>query len=549
MGPSPHTPGPAGAPQEPCGILATQAEPAAPGVESLHEGGAALVGAGEAPAGTLVCPEPEQRPDLWPWSARRREDGVLEIAGVSLTAVALDFATPAYVLDRADLRGRARVWSDAMAEEFWDGYGMAGGDAFYAAKALLCADVVDVVTQEGMGIDTASLGELLLTLRAGADPSRVGLHGNNKLDLEIETALLAGQGQGIERIFIDSLHEVAQVERIAASLDTTARVMVRLKTGIHAGGNEYIATSHEDQKFGVSVADGGAMEVVSAILASPHLQLLGFHNHIGSQIEGTEAFVAAVGVVMDFRARVQRELGVRTQEVDLGGGVGIAYTGADPVPTSAAEVARELAAAVRAAAERTDTDVPHVSVEPGRCVVGPTTVTLYRVGAVKDVTLEGGALRRYVSVDGGMSDNIRPALYGAAYTATLANRAPTGPWQRCRVVGKHCESGDVVVHDVDLPEDVRAGDLLAVPATGAYGWSMASNYNMMTKPGVLALEQGEARWIVCPQTLEDLMGLDPGLDAGLDAGLDVETGRGEGLGTAGGQAAGREAPGGAGPAH
>lgn len=168
---------------------------------------------------------------------------------------------------------------------------------------------------------------------------------------------------------------------------------------------------------------------------------------------------------------------------------------------------------MRSACEESGDPVPHVSVEPGRSVVGPTTLTLYRVGAVKDVTLEGGAVRRYVSVDGGMSDNIRPALYGAAYTATLANRTPTGPWQRSRVVGRHCESGDVVVHDVDLPANVAAGDLLAVPATGAYGWSMASNYNMFPKPGVLAVEDGAARWVLRPQTLADLMALDPGLDA------------------------------------
>ncbi len=480
------------------------------------EGGRTVPGrvpVGEAPAASLRAPEPGERPDLWPWTARRREDGVLVIGGCALDAVAEEFHTPVYLLDRADLAGRAQVWVCAMAEEFWEGYGMAGGDAFYAAKALLCADVVDVVTAQGMGVDTASLGELTITLRAGAAPQRVGLHGNNKLDAEIQTALEAGGGGGIERIFVDSLDEVAQIERIAASLGTTARVMVRLKTGIHAGGNEYIATSHEDQKFGLSVSDGGALEAVRAVLASPHLHLLGFHNHIGSQIEGTEAFVAAARIVCAFRARVHRELGAATAEIDLGGGVGIAYTGADPVPTPPLEVARAVAAAVRAACEELGEPVPHVSVEPGRSVVGPAGVTLYRVGAIKDVTLEGGALRRYVAVDGGMSDNIRPALYGASYTATVANRAPRGPWQRCRVVGKHCESGDIVVHDVDLPEDLHAGDILVVPATGAYGWSMASNYNMLTKPGVLALEEGNARWVVRPQTLADLMGTDPGLDA------------------------------------
>lgn len=468
-------------------------------------------GVGEAdglPVGSLICPEPWERPDLWSWTTLRRPDGELEIGGVAASVLAREFGTPAFVLDRADLAGRAQVWATAMAEEFWEGYGMAGGDAFYAGKAFLCSDVVRVVSRAGMGIDTASLGELTLALRAGADPAMVGLHGNNKLDEEIELALSAGEGAGIARIFVDSLGEVEQIAAVARRLGTRARVMVRLKTGIHAGGNEYIATSHEDQKFGVSVADGSALEVVAAIAARPELELLGFHNHIGSQILGTEAFVAAVRVVLEFRARVERELGLATPEVDLGGGVGIAYTGVDAAPTPVIEVVRAIAAAVREVCGELGTSIPRVSVEPGRSVVGPTTVTLYRVGAIKDVTLEGGGVRRYVSVDGGMSDNIRPALYGAQYTATLANRLSGEAPVRCRVVGKHCESGDIVVHDVDLPADVRTGDLLAVPATGAYGYAMASNYNLLAKPVVVACEGGRASVVVRRQSMEHLLELD-----------------------------------------
>ncbi|MDO4792459.1 MAG: diaminopimelate decarboxylase [Buchananella hordeovulneris] len=458
--------------------------------------------------GELVCPEPVGGGHLWPWSARRSAGGELEIGGVGVSALAAEFGTPAFVLDRADMAGRAQVWATAMAEEFWDGYGMAGGEAFYAGKAFLCSDVVRLVSEAGMGVDTASLGELTLALRAGAEPGRVGLHGNNKLDEEIELALRAGEGAGIARIFIDSLGEVEQIASVARRLGVRARVMLRLKTGIHAGGNEYIATSHEDQKFGVSVNDGSAFEVAAAIAQTPELELLGYHNHIGSQILGAEAFVAAVRVVLEFRARVERELGLATPEVDLGGGVGIAYTGLEPRPTPVIDVVRAVAGAVRAVCAELDSSIPRVSVEPGRSVVGPSMVTLYRVGAIKDVTTEGGGKRRYVSIDGGMSDNIRPALYGANYTALLANRASSAPVVRCRLVGKHCESGDIVVHDVDLPDDVAAGDLLAVPATGAYGYSMASNYNLLQKPVVVAVEDGRARVIVRRQNMEHLLALD-----------------------------------------
>ncbi|MDC4232718.1 diaminopimelate decarboxylase [Actinomyces sp. B33] len=461
----------------------------------------------EAPAGSLVAPEPDERPDLWPWTAKRDASGELTIGGVGAVRLAADFATPAFVVDAADLAGRARVWASAMAEEFWDGYGMSGGDAFYAGKAFLSADVVRSVTGQGMGVDTASLGELVLALRAGVDPARIGLHGNSKSDEEIRLALESG----VHRIFIDSAGEVDRIEAIADGLGVRAPVMVRLTCGIHAGGNEYIATAHEDQKFGVSIADGQALDVLRRVRDAEHLDFLGLHSHIGSQILGVEAFVEAARLVIDFAALARERLGIEVGALDLGGGVGIAYTGADPVPTPPVEVARALARIVRDRCGALGLAIPHVSVEPGRSTVGPTTITLYRVGAVKDVSLPGGGTRRYVAVDGGMSDNIRPALYGADYTAVLANRHGKSAPVRCRVVGKHCESGDIVVRDVDLPGDVRTGDLLAVPATGAYGYSMASNYNMATKPGVIAVEDGCARWMIRPQGIEDLLALDEGL--------------------------------------
>ena len=458
---------------------------------------------------TLTCPTPDERPDLWPWSAAR-EGGVLRVGGVDLTNIAAEFGTPIFVLDVEAMRGRARVWASAMAEEFWDGYGLSGGDVFYAGKAFLSADVARLVAAEGLGIDTASLGELSLALRAGVDPSRIGLHGNNKSDAEIRLALEVG----IHRIFIDSMDEVLQVERIAASLGVTAPVMVRLKSGIHAGGNEYIATAHEDQKFGLSLATGQAYEAVAAIKDAVHLDFRGLHSHIGSQIFGTEAFVEAARIVIDFAALLMAELGLDVPAIDLGGGVGIAYTGQDPVPTSPVEVARALATVVGERCAHHGLPIPHVSVEPGRSIAGPSMVMLYRVGVVKDISLEDGGVRRYVAIDGGMSDNIRPVLYDAAYTATLANRDPAqaSSLARCRIVGKHCESGDIIIRDIDLPADIAGGDLLAVPAVGAYGYSMASNYNMLTKPGVLGVEDGSARWFIRPQTVDHLLALDAGLE-------------------------------------
>ena len=458
---------------------------------------------------TLTCPTPDERPDLWPWSASR-EGGVLRVGGVDLTSVAADFGTPTFVLDVEAMRGRSRVWASAMAEEFWDGYGMNGGDAFYAGKAFLSADVARLVAAEGLGIDTASLGELSLALRAGVDPDRIGLHGNNKSDAEIRLALEVG----IHRIFIDSMDEVHQIERIAADLGVVAPVMVRLKSGIHAGGNEYIATAHEDQKFGLSLATGQAYEAVAAIKDAAHLDFRGLHSHIGSQIFGTEAFAEAARIVIDFAALLKAELDLDVPAIDLGGGVGIAYTGQDPIPTSPVEVARALATVVRERCAHHGLPIPHVSVEPGRSIAGPSMVMLYRVGVVKDISLEDGGVRRYVAIDGGMSDNIRPVLYDAAYTATLANRDPAqaSSLARCRIVGKHCESGDIIIRDIDLPADITGGDLLAVPAVGAYGYSMASNYNMLTKPGVLAVEDGSARWFIRPQTVDHLLALDAGLE-------------------------------------
>ena len=479
--------------------------------------------AGEPPLGALACPEPEDRPDLWPTTARRTVDGELALGGLTVSEILADAPSPVFVLDEADLRGRAASWSAAMAEEFWPNYGMAGGEAFYAGKAFLTTKVAQWVLEEGMGIDTASRVELAVGLaglekvdgyEATTRARRLGLHGNGKTPAEVTTAVRHRVGH----LVIDSPEEVdyavAAVHELRRSGDfgpaERARVMVRLTTGIHAGGHEYISTAHEDQKFGLSVSTGAARRTIDAIMAAEELELAGLHSHIGSQILDLAGFREAVGVVLGLRHEIAVDTGHLCPEIDLGGGYGIAYTGADPVAPSPAQVARALAEAVRETCERLGDEVPTVSIEPGRAVAGPTTVTLYTVTGLKRVELGAGASRLYVSIDGGMSDNIRPALYEAAYTALVANRRPDpqAGLVRSRVVGKHCESGDVVVRDVDLPTDLAVGDVLAVPATGAYGRSMASSYNLFTRPGVRWVLEGESGWVLRPETIEDLLRLE-----------------------------------------
>ena len=477
------------------------------------------VPAGEPPLGALACPEPEDRPDLWPTTARRTPDGELALGGLTVSEILTDAPSPVFVLDEADLRGRAASWAAAMHEEFWPSYGMAGGEAFYAGKAFLTTKVAQWALEEGMGIDTASRGELAVSLAAlqevdGEDATRLGLHGNGKTQAEIAVALSHHLGH----LVLDSLEEVELAARAVRDLrangvfgpEETGRVMVRLTTGVHAGGHEFIATAHEDQKFGLSVHAGTARQAIDAIIAAPELELHGLHSHIGSQIMDLAGFREAARVVLTLRHEVAADTGHLCPEVDLGGGYGIAYTGADPVPPSPAEVARTLAETVRELCTELGDPVPHVSVEPGRSVAGPTTVTLYTVTGLKRVELGEGISRLYVSIDGGMSDNIRPALYEAAYTALVANRRPDPSvgLTRARVVGKHCESGDVVVRDVDLPADLSVGDVLAVPATGAYGRSMASSYNLFTRPGVRWVREGESGWILRPETIEDLLRLE-----------------------------------------
>lgn len=456
-------------------------------------------------------------PRIWSSGIARSRSGELTVAGVAATALAAEFGTPLYVVDEQDARDRAALIREAFDREF----ARVGSSAhvYYAGKAFLSTAVVRWMTEAGLGIDVCSGGELAVALAGGADPAAIGYHGNNKSPAEIDRAVEVGVGA----IVIDSMIEVARVADAALRHGRRQAVRLRVNTGVHAHTHEYLATAREDQKFGIPLADVPA--VVDEIRATGLLDLLGLHSHIGSQIFDLSGFEEAARRLLAVHAELLA--GGDVPELNLGGGFGIAYTAADH-PTPVAEIARRFADVVAREAGRLGIPVPIVAIEPGRSIIGPAGLTLYAVGTVKDVEVtavdeararpdEGTDhrsvtwLRRYLSVDGGMSDNVRPALYGADYSVRMANRASAAAPVLVRVAGKHCESGDIVVHADYLPGDAGVGDLLAVPATGAYCWSLASNYNHLGRPAVVAVRDGGARLIVRGETEADLLSRDTGI--------------------------------------
>jgi diaminopimelate decarboxylase len=434
-------------------------------------------------------------PNLWSSCVHKDENGVLTVAGVSVVDIADQIGTPVYVVDEADLRARAKAFADAFQ----------GWDIYYAAKSFLSTTVVRWIREEGLGVDVCTGGELAVVQRAGLDLRRVGLHGNNKSVEELRDALSLGVG----RIIVDSFDEITRLSALSEQMQVRPRVMVRATTGVEAHTHEYIATAHEDQKFGFSIADGSAASALLACHHDPWLDLIGIHSHIGSQIFDAEGFEVAARRTLRLHADFAKQTGVEMGELDLGGGFGIAYTSAD-TPATPAALAEDLRGIIAQECSTLGITIPHLSIEPGRAISGPSTFALYRVGTVKTVALGGGASRLYVAVDGGMSDNIRTALYAAEYSATLASRRSAAPPVLARVVGKHCEGGDILVRDEFLPADITAGDLLAVPGSGAYSRSMASNYNYVPRPPVIAVRHGQIRTLLRRETIEDLLALDAG---------------------------------------
>jgi len=433
------------------------------------------------------------------WSSSVTTGTELSLAGITAKTLAQEFGTPTFFIDEADFRERALAWDKALKESF----GPHAGTVYYASKAFICTELARWIKEIGIGIDVSTGGEMAVALAGGIDPSKIEVHGNNKSIAEIDKAVSVG----VESIVIDSLYEIERVAEAAKKAGKVQRVLLRITPGIQAHTHESIATAHEDVKFGFSIASGAAWAAINAVRTHPSLELRGIHAHIGSQIFGYKSFEILSERLIALLAQYRDEFKSELPELDLGGGYGIAYLPGDET-VDPHEAMTALAAAVTKNCEMHKLKIPTVSIEPGRAIVGPTMFTLYEVGTVKDVTLENGTHRRYISIDGGMSDNIRPSLYGAEYTTILANRTSTAAPVSSRLVGKHCETGDIVIREIDLPDDIVPGDLLAVPATGAYGRSMASNYNHVPRPPVVAVKDGKARVIVRRESEADLLRLD-----------------------------------------
>jgi len=435
---------------------------------------------------------------IWPANFKRDVEGQVSVGGVAVGDLAAEFGTPLYVLDKDDFFARA-IRIKAAFNAAAGRYGTSA-KIYYAGKAFLCTEIVRWVDELGLYLDASSGGELAVALAGGIDAKRVGLHGNNKSLSEIGRAVTAGLGV----IVIDSEIEVERIASAAGAQDVIQPVRLRVNTGVHAHTHEYLATAREDQKFGIAIAD--VPSVVAKIRSHNHLQFLGLHSHIGSQIFAVEGFIEAAKRLVALHAELSKAGAI--PELNLGGGFGVAYTPADK-PMDIEEIAFAIVETVATECETLGVEIPVLCFEPGRAIVGPAGITLYNVGTTKDVLVgENAEVRKYVSIDGGMSDNARPALYEADYTAVLASRESSEPAALARVVGKHCESGDIVVRDTYLPEDISPNDLIAVATTGAYCFSLASNYNYLARPAVVAVSKGNSDLIVRAETEVDLLSRD-----------------------------------------
>ncbi|MEU4209362.1 diaminopimelate decarboxylase [Streptomyces sp. NPDC026206] len=442
-----------------------------------------------APAALPPLPEEPSPGPVWPASTRALPSGDLAVGGVALAELADRFGTPSYVVDEDEVRARARTWRTALPD----------ADVAYAGKAFLSRTMIRWIEEEGLCLDVCSAGELELAALAGFPAERVVLHGNAKSPDDLRTALRLGVG----RIVVDSTGEIP---RLAALVPPGARqrVLVRVVPGVEAGAHAAVRTGVEGQKFGLPIAGGEVEDAVARILGQPRLELVGLHCHLGSQIASVQPYVTAVRRLVPLLARLRDLHGVTFPELDLGGGFAIAYRDGDPALDPHAYAAR-ITGELSLQCAHAGLPVPRLTVEPGRWIAGPAGVALYRVLAVKST-----GNRVFVAVDGGMSDNPRPALYGVRYTVRLVGRASAAPARPVTVVGRHCEAGDILAEDVALPGDIRPGDVLAVPASGAYHVSMASAYNLVGRPPVAAVSDGRARLLVRRETLADLRSRDVG---------------------------------------
>jgi diaminopimelate decarboxylase len=445
---------------------------------------------------------------LWPLETRRDDHGELWLGGCAVSRLVQSYGTPLYIFDEDTLRTRAQAYRAALQRHY-----PGSGQAAYAAKAYLSVALAQLFDEEGLDLDVVSAGELDVALAAGFPAARIHFHGNNKSPAELAHALAVGVG----RIVVDNFYELETLAGLTAARGEPVTIWLRLSPGIQAHTHAHIQTGHEDTKFGFSIHSGDAARAVAQAMAAPGLSLLGFHSHIGSQIYETDALAAAAVRLLAFAAQMQAEHGFMLAELSPGGGWGVPMVAGDPAAPIDAYVAA-LSAALTEACAATGLALPHLVLEPGRSLVAQAGVAVYTVGARKEVP----GVRTYVSVDGGMADNIRPALYGASYTAlaipqgatsgTAAAGAPETGVEVVTIAGKFCESGDVLIRDLSLPR-LHPGDLLAVPMAGAYTLAMASNYNLALRPAVLLVKDGATRLMQRRETLADLTARDVPLRA------------------------------------
>lgn len=433
---------------------------------------------------------------LWPLDTKRDAGGQLSVGGVSLVDLAAEFGTPLYVYDEATIRHQCRLYRDAFRDRYPD------TRVVYAGKAYLGSALLSIIADEGMWLDVVSGGELMMAYRSGFPVDHVVFHGNNKTPDELRLALELGIGE----IVIDNDYEIDLLAELTLEWGNSVDVLLRINPGVDVHTHDYRKTGIVDSKFGLLVSSGDASRAVERIVTIPALRLRGYHAHIGSQIFEIEPFLATVDTLFEFAADMQERFDVTPAQISPGGGLGIQYETSDP-DFNIEEFAERVTFSVRSAAKRFDLRSPILTIEPGRSIVGPSGVALYRVGSVKTIP----NVRRYVSVDGGMADNIRPALYGARYSAELANRNDGGR-STVTIAGKYCESGDVLIRDVDMTTP-ESGDLVAIPAAGAYCLPMSSNYNLALRPAVAMISGGSARVVQRRETYDDILSREIGLVA------------------------------------
>jgi diaminopimelate decarboxylase len=438
------------------------------------------------------------RLDLFPPGARVDPEGHLWLGGCRASALAEEFGTPLYVFDEGTLRARCRAYFRALTHHYPGPSQLA-----YAAKAYLNTALAQLFAQEGLSLDVVSGGEFYVARRAGFPSQRIHFHGNNKSRSELIMALDAGVG----RVVVDNDHELEMLEQLASQRGGRHLIWLRLSPGVDVHTHEYRKTGILDSKFGFPIATGAAQRVLIRALESPHLEPVGLHAHIGSQVLDTEPFALAATRLVEFAAAMRAEYGFKLRELSPGGGWGIAHTESDPSTDMEPYVEAVCRSVVEGCCDHR-LPLPRLILEPGRSLVGPAGVALYRAGARKEIP----GLRTYVSVDGGLADNIRPALYGARYTALVDGKADRPAEETMTIAGKFCESGDLLIRDLDLPR-VKAGDLLLVPAAGAYALSLASNYNLATRPAVILVKEGRASLIQRREAFDDLVDRDSPLPA------------------------------------